>query len=640
MKIATIIPLVKNIPQESLTYFTGRDISIGTLVRIPLRNKIIDGIVIDIEDLSASKGSIKESTYKLKKIESVKGKPFFTDAFFEMVQEIKTLYISTTGVVLKTILPSVFLSEYQALKKPIPRTTNPSKIRQEKLVLQASFEERISYYRTYIRESFAQKKSVCLVVPTITDAELFYQELQKGIEAYVFVFHSDLSTKAHVERYNTCITTEHPVLIISTAPYISIPRHDIGTHIIERESSNTYRTVGSTSYDLRICTELYSYYYGSKIILSDNLVRIETFLRHKEKELSAIMPLSYRPNAHLTQTIIQIPTGKKATRTESSHIFTSEILDLLKKSGTKKEKVFLFTLRKGRASVTVCRDCGTNVICDKCNTPLSLFDTNNGANRIFRCVHCGTEKNPNMKCSHCEGWHLVPLGIGTDTVATEITERFPDRPLFRIDKESTKTPTQAKKVMTAFMESENGILVATEMALFYTDKQIDHTVIVSFDSFFSMSSFRVNEKIIQLIIALGARTKQTLSIQTRNPDMPVLRHATTGSLTQFFQQELAERHEFDFPPYMVFIKLTYASTKNTNHAEETLNELLSSYNPTVYKKNILMQKYFLTHALISVPKNHVYPKALSQYAERDSELFTLLEALPPNWTITVDPEDL
>ena len=53
-----------------------------------------------------------------------------------------------------------------------------------------------------------------------------------------------------------------------------------------------------------------------------------------------------------------------------------------------------------------------------------------------------------------------------------------------------------------------------------------------------------------------------------------------------------------------------------------------------------MQKYFLTHALISVPKNHVYPKALSQYAERDTELFRLLEALPPNWTITVDPEDL
>ena len=83
-----------------------------------------------------------------------------------------------------------------------------------------------------------------------------------------------------------------------------------------------------------------------------------------------------------------------------------------------------------------------------------------------------------MKCSHCEGWHLVPLGIGTDTVAIEITEKFPDRPLFRIDKESTKH-LRRQKVMTAFMESEDGILVATEMALFYTDKQIDHTVIVS-----------------------------------------------------------------------------------------------------------------------------------------------------------------
>src|SRR6185369_6148195 len=108
MKIATVIPLAKNLPQDTLSYFTSRDIAIGTLVQIPLRKKIIDGIVIDIEPISMTKSDIKSQTFQMKKIESVKGKPFFLDAYFSTIEELHKLYIAPRGILFKQLLPAIF----------------------------------------------------------------------------------------------------------------------------------------------------------------------------------------------------------------------------------------------------------------------------------------------------------------------------------------------------------------------------------------------------------------------------------------------------------------------------------------------------------------------------------------------------
>ena len=73
MNIVTVIPLARGIPTENLTYFTLKEIPLGSLVSVPLRKKFIDAIVINIESASNQKGSIKTSDFKLKKLENIKG---------------------------------------------------------------------------------------------------------------------------------------------------------------------------------------------------------------------------------------------------------------------------------------------------------------------------------------------------------------------------------------------------------------------------------------------------------------------------------------------------------------------------------------------------------------------------------------
>ncbi|MEI8270026.1 MAG: hypothetical protein WCG45_01530, partial [bacterium] len=69
MKIVTVMPLKKGVFKEELTYFTAQEISLGSIVNIPVRNKKILGLVISVEDARNAKSDIKDMNFNLKKIE-------------------------------------------------------------------------------------------------------------------------------------------------------------------------------------------------------------------------------------------------------------------------------------------------------------------------------------------------------------------------------------------------------------------------------------------------------------------------------------------------------------------------------------------------------------------------------------------
>ena len=95
----------------------------------------------------------------------------------------------------------------------------------------------------------------------------------------------------------------------------------------------------------------------------------------------------------------------------------------------------IFSLRKGLATYTICKDCNETINCDKCLAPLVLYLSSNGKKRMFVCNKCNTEKDPETKCPICKSWNLMPLGIGTDRVYEELKEK--DKAHDGLEKEKT-----------------------------------------------------------------------------------------------------------------------------------------------------------------------------------------------------------
>ncbi|MEZ4103385.1 MAG: hypothetical protein R3B55_02425 [Candidatus Paceibacterota bacterium] len=258
MKIVTIIPFLKTLQLETLTYFSGKDVCIGDIVSAPIRKKDVDGIVINVEDASLQKGDIKDADFNFKKIKSVKGSSIFFKSFLDSCEYIKDYFVASTGQILNTLIPAILFANYDEIVKDKIEDHKRGELAREKYAFQAPTEDRLVIYKIHIRESFAKKESVYICFPTISEAKYFYENLSKGVEDYSFILHAGLPKRFH-KKYNSLVKEEHPIVVFSTPSFFFLPRNDFGTIIIERESSRSYVSMQKPYLDGRIFAEVLSY---------------------------------------------------------------------------------------------------------------------------------------------------------------------------------------------------------------------------------------------------------------------------------------------------------------------------------------------------------------------------------------------
>ena len=67
MKILEVIPIARGINSDTLSYFSGTDVTVGSIVSVPLRKKNIPALVIGLKDAEESKTEIRKSSFFTKK---------------------------------------------------------------------------------------------------------------------------------------------------------------------------------------------------------------------------------------------------------------------------------------------------------------------------------------------------------------------------------------------------------------------------------------------------------------------------------------------------------------------------------------------------------------------------------------------
>ncbi len=653
MYIVTVIPIKKGLPKEYLTYFSSTNIPLGHIVVIPIRFKNINAIVVNIENARDLKSDLKTRNYKLKKIIQIKGPSPFTQSFFTACKKMKQYTQGNLGAIIKTFLPSVFLENYNELEIPIieeakqKKTEVSSNIKHEKLIFQNLTPDRMSWYRTLIREAFAKKESVFICVPTRYDIEKIKTELFKGIEIYVFSFHSDMTKKILISNYNKAITENHPILIIGTGMFLSIPRADIKTIIIEHESSDAYKQLTRPYLDIRSFAEILCSLKNIKLIFGDSLLRPETLYRNENKELGEVSAPLFRIAQTDRQLVINMKEETNAGEKKKFSVLSETTKKMITYAISKNESVFLFSVRKGLAPVTVCHDCNNVLLCPNCSTPIVLYETKKKidgktiSHRLFMCNKCGRKETAEIRCPECLSWNLIPLGIGTSRVYQEVKKLFPKANIIQIDKESTPTIKEAKNAITQFNKNRGSILIGTEMVFSYLDTNIIHSAIISLDGLMSIPSFNITQKILHIIEKLNYITERNLIIQTRLEENHILRHILSGNVLPLYREDLKERKQFGYPPFKRLIKITFSgTTKETEKARELLNKLFNNYDPQIFSAFIGKVKgQYVTNTVIKIDPT-LWPLPINDKIIINKDLSNNLSLLPPSFLINVDPEDL
>ncbi len=644
MRIVTVMPFKRGVLKEEFTYFSAKNILACDIVNIPMRNTKNLGLVISSLDAVEEKSNIKDMPYNLKKINEVKEKSIFSNNFLASLFLLSEYFSAKKNLVVSSVIPKIMILEYDKIAKATKNLQVlpvASTIKAEKVLFQANFEDRIHFYKTLIRGSFAEKKSVFIILPTEKDIENITLVLKKGIENFTFSLHGGLTKKKQLEIITEILECPHPVLVLATAPYLSIYRNDFKTIILEHESSNAYKTIKKPNLDLRILAEIFAFKNGAKFILADTFLRFETIARKENDALGEASPMSFRTNfdgeIQITNKNIEIDEIKKFKIVADGTLFDIE------KSIAKKENVFVFALRKGLATMTICKDCGEAVLCEKCKAPVVLYKTKNTEKRIFVCNKCGNESSPETVCRNCSSWNLMPLGIGVDTVYDELINKLIDTKtkIYKLDKESVSTAKEAEKIINEYYSNPGSILIGTEMALFYLKDKIPLTIISAFDSLWSIPNFRMSEKIIQIVISILNKTRNKLIIETKNEDDEIINAIKIDNLISFTRNEIKDRKELGYPPFKRFIKVNYIGNKiETRDVRKFLQENFNEYEPQIFSGFLAKFKdKFITNILIKIdPQNWSLPE-ISHNGKIDQILAEKLFSLPQSFSITIDPED-
>ncbi len=641
MKIITVIPLSRGIFTDHLTYFSSiSSMEIGSLVYVPLKTKTIPAVVILIQDAQSAKTQLKQATFSIKKIEKAKSYPIFTPNFIKTANETADYFATNTSSILRSLIPKNILDAYgnKEIEK-IPKkddenekgtTLIQDELKNENYVFQSDYKERMATYKSFIRESFAKQKSVFFCLPSSQKIDFAFNSLEKGISAYTYILHGKISKKEMISRWNSIITSKHPVLIIATGGFMSIPRHDIGAIILDGENESGYKIPARPFIDYRVFAELYAKNTGIKLIFGDMFLRTETLFRQKEGGLVPFTPLKFRALSTARQKIIDMKQYRKEFRKGAYTVLSDELSKLIVETKEKNENLFILSARKGLNPLTICGDCGTVVKCDYCSTPVVLHKKNN--KNIFICHKCGNRKETETKCENCGSWKLTPLGIGTQLAEKEISEKFPKIKLFRLDKDSATTTKKAKEIAQSFATSPGSILLGTEMALSYIEKDIENITVLSIDSLFAIPDFRGNEHIFNLLLRLYAKSTKNFIIQTRHSDEKIFQYIIKGNLIDFYRDEIKIRQEMGYPPFKKFIKITREDNKaKVIDDMEKLKKILVDYEALAFPAFVqeIKGKYRM-HLLIKL--------GIDSWV--DTKLLGILKSLPPTYTINVEPENL
>jgi len=640
MNIITVIPISRAKMMESLSYFTSSDAPVGAIVSVPVRSKFIHAIVTETRPASDLKQEIKNAPYEIRKLGSVKATAFFPAPFIAGAKKLAHYYAGNIGATIDALTADVILDNANKIETPetpqglaLSRRLN---LELSTFAVQGDDEDRMSSWRSMIRQEFARKKSVVFYVPTIEDAENITAMLTKGIEGYIFTLHASLPKKVILETWKNIAKNTHPIVVVSTAAFSVLPRSDIDTVVIERENARGWISQKAPYLDLRHALETIAHASGQVVHLSDSMLRTETLRRLDDQVIHQGSPFKWR-SISLARDILVDMTKKNVTPSGDEvptkfKVISSELEDLIRMNHDESTHIFLYAARRGMSPVTLCDDCETIVSCTNCSAPVVLHASRDNGKNFFMCHICGERRGADETCKNCGGWRLSPLGIGIERAEQEIRALFPDIDLFKIDADATPSKKEVQAELEKFRAKPGSVLIGTDLAFAHLREKVDHSAIISMDSLLSLPDFRIPEKIMYTIVRLRSQTTRTILVQTRRPMEKVFEYALKGNLSDFYRETLAERKKFGYPPYAVPIKITAEGKKD--EVVEVMAELKKAIEPIeidIFPAFTASTRgNSLIHGLIRID-THIWP---------NTELIARLKSLPPSVSVRVDPESL
>jgi primosomal protein N' len=625
MFVIDVIPLTRGVLVDSLSYYSPIEYQSGALVTIPLRNASVQALVLSSKPVSAAKTALKTATFSLRKLPPQEGTRSLPPSLIKTAQAASERLPAQLGAILYALLPP----DIRSGERPYPALAHSMNTEDTTpRILTDTAANRFIAYRSHIRQSFAHRGSVMFIVPTSAAVEEARAKLERGIESRVIAFCGTLGKKKLNDAYAAFEDLSQAKLIIATPSYAFLDRHDITTIVVESCGSAAYTGRTRPYADCRELLKIHAKHTGRSIILGDALPKTEDETLRRSETYATFEEHTKRlelPGA------IEIAMHHKSETQEKFTLCTEALENAIALTLEGKGHVFLYAARRGIAPLITCYDCGYIFRCPDSGAPYSLLRTykDGEEQRWFYSSTSGKRVRAADVCPQCGSWRLREYGVGIQQAYDDMRARFPKAELFLFDHTTASTHAKAQKIADAFYASKRAILLGTSMALPYLGRGVDTTGVISYEAMRAIPTWRADETVLSLLLFLREHTQRDVVIQTRSEPDELLEYARRGLIDQFYDGEIALREALGYPPYSVFILLSYLGSKaHVEKVEEQLKGQLAAWSPSFYSAPHSLPEKTLRYALIR--------RSAQEYP--DKTLLDTLRMLPPYIKIEVNPD--
>jgi primosomal protein N' (replication factor Y) (superfamily II helicase) len=416
-------------------------------------------------------------------------------------------------------------------------------------------------YIEKIREVIASGRQCLFLLPEIALSVQLTVRLQRVFGDDLMVYHSRMNNNERVEKWQEVISGKPVILGVRSA--LLLPFKDLGLIIVDEEHDSSYKQHDpAPRYQARDSAIILAHMLKAKVLLGTATPAVETYY-NVIKGKFGLVKMDQRHGGFELPKFDLVDLRKSFEERKGQGYFSTPLLDALKSVRANKKQSILFQNRRGFAPTMQCTACGYVFNCPNCDVSLTYHKWR----KVLTCHFCNHSTELFEKCIACTSTSVKYQGFGTERIEDEIKIYLPDAEVDRLDLDTTRSKESLSRVIQDFEDGKTHILVGTQMVTKGLDfENVALVGVLQADQLMAHPDFRSTERTYQLITQVAGRAGRKghggqVIVQTFKPDHPIFGFLATNDYLGFFRSQLAERQQFDFPPFKRLIKIIIRHTK-------------------------------------------------------------------------------
>ena len=464
-------------------------------------------------------------------------------------------------------------------------------------------------YIDLIKEQLAKGNQVLFLLPEIALTAQLMLRLEKSL-GNIAVYHSKYNNAERVEIWNKVLKNETKI-VLGARSSVFLPFQKLGLIIVDEEHDASYKqNEPAPRYQCRDAAIYLATLNHAKVVLGSATPSIESYTNAQTGKYG-LANLYHRFGNVQTPEITFVSLSEANKKKEIISGITFVLRDEIQQALNQKEQVILFQNRRGYAPYLACNQCNWIPQCMHCDVSLTYHKFTND----LRCHYCGYIQKTIRECSACGSHEIQQKGLGTERIEEDLKTMFPLANIGRMDYDTVKTKHGHDKLIEKFEDGDYDILVGTQMVTKGLDfSNVNLVGVLNADALLRYPDFRATERAYQLLTQVsgraGRRAKRgKVIVQISNVQHAIVPFILEKSYHDFFNAQMQERKQFNYPPFTRIIKLTikHKEQQNAIDASNKISDYLQvKYEGWIIGPNIpIIQKinnYYLRDVYIKVPK--------------------------------------